>query len=204
MWLCPPTAATGDHFRQCATLIRTLMLAPRHVCVGYSTKILNFSGTPQAHYCAEQGRLAFGTATGSNFRNWYGMRATQMAQAWRAVWGNDTRLHTVVQHQADWVGGEADILVAPLWRDRSGTRGLPTYVAPHSVIDMLTVHAQVDGGMAYGARVAQIDGWRTTLSQSAAFDRMRDQMLTGANWAADRTVRALTPKCTPIWLRSRP
>ena len=69
---------------------------------------------------------------------------------------------------------------------------------------MLTVHAQVDGGMAYGARVAQIDGWRTTLSQSAAFDRMRDQMLTGANWAADHTVRALTPKCTPIWLRSRP
>ena len=122
------------------------------------------------------------------------MRATQMAQAWRAVWGNDARLHTVVQHQADWVGGEADILIAPLWRDRSGTRGLPAYVAPHSVIDMLTVHAQIDGGMAYGARVAQIDGWRTTLSQSAAFDRMRDQMLTGTNWAADRTVRALTPK----------
>lgn len=122
------------------------------------------------------------------------MRSVQMAQIWRRIWGGDERLHTVVQHQADWVGGEADILLAPLWRDRSGTRGLPVYVAPHSVIDMLTVHAQIDGGMAYGARTAQIEGWRTTLSETAVFDRMRHQMLTGNAWGADRTVAALRPK----------
>lgn len=197
MWVCMPTAATNDHFTQAATLIRSLMPAPRHVYAEYSTKTWDFAGTPQAHYCAEQGRIAFGTTanpTQTEFRNWYGLRATQMAQLWRAVWGNDTRLHTVVQHQADWVGGEADILVAPMWQSRSGQNGLPTYVAPHSVIDMLTVHAQIDGGMAYGGRVTQIDNWRTTLSQSEAFNRMRDQMLTGQYWGADRTIAEMTPK----------
>ncbi|KJZ31401.1 hypothetical protein TW83_08990 [Paracoccus sp. S4493] len=194
MWLCLPTAATDDHMRQCAALIRDLMPAPRQVYVEYSTKTWDFSGTPQAHYCAARGREAFGTSTGSEFRNWYGMRSVQMAQIWRRVWGGDERLHTVVQHQADWVGGEADILLAPLWRDRSGTRGLPVYVAPHSVIDMLTVHAQIDGGMAYGGRASQLEGWRTSLSQGAAFDRIRDQLLTGNAWGADRTVRSLVPK----------
>lgn len=194
MWLCLPTAATDDHMRQCAALIRDLMPAPRQVYVEYSTKTWDFSGTPQAHYCAARGREAFGTSTGAEFRNWYGMRSVQMAQIWRRVWGGDERLHTVVQHQADWVGGEADILLAPLWRDRSGTRGLPVYVAPHSVIDMLTVHAQIDGGMAYGGRASQLEGWRNFLSQGAAFDRIRDQMLTGSAWGADRTVRSLVPK----------
>ena len=194
MWLCLPTAATDDHMRQCAALIRDMMPAPRQVYVEYSTKTWDFSGSPQAHYCAARGREAFGSSTGSEFRNWYGMRSVQMAQIWRRVWGGDERLHTVVQHQADWVGGEVDILVAPLWRDHSGTRGLPVYVAPHSVIDMLTVHAQIDGGMAYGARTAQIEGWRTSLSEAAAFDRMRDQMLIGNAWGADRTVAALRPK----------
>lgn len=194
MWLCLPTAATDDHMRQCAALIRDLMPAPRKVYVEYSTKTWDFSGTPQAHYCAARGRETFGTSTGSEFRNWYGMRSVQMAQIWRRVWGGDERLHTVVQHQADWVGGEADILLAPLWRDRSGTRGLPVYVAPHSVIDMLTVHAQIDGGMAYGGRASQLEGWRTSLPQGAAFDRIRDQLLTGNAWGADRTVRSLVPK----------
>lgn len=46
MYLCLPTAATDDHFRQCATLIRTLMPAPRHIYVEYSTKTWDFSGTP--------------------------------------------------------------------------------------------------------------------------------------------------------------
>ncbi|MBF5078510.1 hypothetical protein F1642_04940 [Paracoccus sp. NBH48] len=194
MWLCLPTAATDDHMRQCAALIHDLMPAPRQVYVEYSTKTWDFSGTPQAHYCAARGREAFGTSTGSEFRNWYGMRSVQMAQIWRRVWGGDERLHTVVQHQADWVGGEDDILLAPLWRDRSGTRGLPVYVAPHSVIDMLTVHAQIDGGMAYGGRASQLEGWRNSLSQGAAFDRIRDQLLTGSAWGADRTVRSLVPK----------
>ena len=194
MWLCLPTAATDDHMRQCAAVMRDLMPAPRQVYVEYSTKTWDFSGTSQAHYCAARGREAFGTSTGSEFRNWYGMRSVQMAQIWRRVWGGDERLHTVVQHQADWVGGEADILLAPLWRDRSGTRGLPVYVAPHSVIDMLTVHAQMDGGMAYGGRASQLEGWRTSLSQGAAFDRIRDQLLMGNVWSADRTVRSLVPK----------
>lgn len=190
-WICLPTAATDDHFRKAAELVRGLVPAPRRVHVEYSTKTWDFSGTPQAHYCSDRGRAAFNTTDGAAFRNWYGMRATQMALIWKDVWQNDPRLRTVVQHQADWVGGEVDILEAPLWRARSGQNGLPSYVAPHSVLDVLTVHAQIDGGMAYGGGAGQIDTWRTTLSQTEAFNRMRDRLLTGNS---DRTVRVMTPK----------
>lgn len=193
-WICLPTAATDDHFRKCAEFVRARVPAPRRVHVEYSTKTWDFSGTEQAHYCARMGREAFGTSSGSEFRNWYGMRSAQMAMIWKDVWANDPRLDTVVQHQADWVGGEVDILDAPLWRQLAGTRGLPAYVAPHSVIDTLTVHAQIDGGMAYGGRVASIDAWRTSLPQAEAFNRMRDQMLTGGAWPADRTVSGMRPK----------
>ena len=176
-WVCMPTAATDDHFRQCAELFRDRVPAPRRVHVEYSTKTWDWAGTEQAHYCGRMAREQYGSNAGTGFRDWYGMRSTQMALIWKDVWDNDPRLNTIVQHQADWVGAEADILEAPIWRSLAGTRGLPAYVAPHSVLDTLTVHAQVDGGMAYGGAVAQIDNWRTTLSQTEAFNRMRDQML---------------------------
>ena len=194
MWVCLPTAATNDHMVEAAKLIKNLLPEPLKVYAEYSTKTWDFSGTPQAHYCAEKGREAFGTSSGSEFRNWYGMRSAQMAQFWRQIWGTDDRLQTVVQHQADWVGGEVDILEAPLWRQRSNTRGLPVYVEPSSVIDVFTVHAQIDGGMAYGGRTNQIETWRTTLSRENAFNNLRDQLLRGTYWAADRTITALTPK----------
>ena len=203
MWLCMPTAATDDHIQQAATLIRNLMPAPRHVYIEYSTKTWDFAGTPQAHYCAEQGRIAFGTTanpTQLEFRNWYGMRSAQTAQWWKAVWTGESasRLHTVIQHQCDWVGGEYDVLVAPMWQQRNGTLGLPPYVAPHSVSDMLTVHGQIDGGMAYGARSSEIENWRTTLTQSEAFNRLRDQMLDGRYFdtsdEGQRNILQMTPK----------
>lgn len=201
MWLCAPTAATADYDTGAATLIQSLMPAPRHVYAEYSTKTWDFAGTPQAHYCAEQGRIAFGTTanpTEQEFRSWYGMRSALMAQRWRAVWGSDARLHTVIQHQADWVGGEYDVLNAPMWQERNGTLGLPPYVAPHSVCDMLTVHAQIDGGMAYGSAASLLETWRTTLTQTVAFNRIRDQLLTGPYHGVGddgrRTVQLLTPK----------
>lgn len=201
LWMCAPTAATEDYDTGAATLIQSLMQAPRHVYAEYSTKTWDFAGTPQAHYCAEQGRIAFGTTaspTEQEFRSWYGMRSALMAQRWRAVWGSNTRLHMVIQHQADWVGGEYDVLVAPMWQERNGTLGLPPYVAPHSVCDMLTVHAQIDGGMAYGSAASLLETWRTTLTQTEAFNRIRDQLLTGPyhNTGDDgrRTVQLLTPK----------
>lgn len=201
MWLCLPTAVSDDHIQQAATLIRNLMPAPRHVYVEYTTKTWDFAGTPQAHYVAEQGRIAFGTTgspTNQEFLNWYGLRSVQMAQAWRSVWGSDPRLHCVIQTQTDWLGNEHGVLVAPMWQERDGTLGLPPYVAPHSVMDMLTVHAQVDGGMAYGARATDLESWRTTLTQTEAFNRMRDQLLTGQYFDQDdqnqRNISRLIPK----------
>lgn len=205
MWVCMPTAATDDHIQQAATLIQTLMPAPRRVYIEYSTKTWDFAGTPQAHYCAEQGRIAFGTTqnpTQGEFLNWYAMRATQTALWWKAAWNNDPRLKTVIQHQADVVNGEVDILFAPMWQARNGTLGLPPYVAPASVIDVFTVHAQIDGGLAYHNNDALIETWRTTLSQTEAFNRLRDQQLDARyyvdpEWAGEnRNVMTMSGKWT--------
>lgn len=198
MWVIMPTAATLDHFTQAATLIQSLIPEPRHVYVEYSTKTWDFAGTPQAHYTSGMGQADFATTDATAFRNWYGMQSTLMAQRWRTVWGANPRLHTVVQTQADWLGSEVDILIAPLWRDAAPARGLAPYVAPHSVVDMLTVHAQIDGGMAYGGRVTEIDNWRTTLSQTEAFNRMRNQMLT-AQYFDDTTDNRNVDNLTIKW-----
>mgnify|MGYP007006622167 CR=1 FL=1 len=192
MWLCLPTAATDDHMRQCAALIRDLMPAPRKVICELSTKTWDHSGTPQAHYFARLGERTFGTPSSSNFISGYAMRATQMALIWLDVWGDDDRLDLTIQSQTDNEGSVIDILEAPLWRSASaaGRPGVPRYVAPHTVFDTLTVHAQIDGGMAYGGQGAQIETWRTTLPQAEAFNRLRDRMLTGGG----RTVAGLRSK----------
>ena len=203
-WFCMPTAATDDHIEQAATLIRTLMPAPRRVYAELSTKTWDFAGTPQAHYFSSEGRAYFDRDTGQEFLDFYGMQSAICAQIWREVWGDDPRLITVVQTQCDWLGNEWSILNATMWQQAADPGspyyrpGCPPYVPPHSVIDMLTVHAQVDGGMAYGARASEINTWRTTLTQTEAFNRMRDQMLDGRHFGTSdinqRTILRLTPK----------
>lgn len=203
-WFCLPTAATDDHFSNAATWFAANYNDPKRVLyVEYSTKTWDFAGTPQAHYVAEQGRIAFGTTgnpTQSEFVNWYGMRSTQMAQAFRAVWGNSARLKTVIQNQADDVGIAYDVLNSPMWQQRSGQNGLPVYVAPHTVLDVLTVHAQIDGGMAYNynGEADLMESWRAGNSETVFFNMMRDQLLTAAHIYGSetniRTVEMMLPK----------
>lgn len=187
-WFCLPTACTDDHIEGAAALIESLMPAPRLAWVEYSTKTWDFAGTAQAHYCANEGAALFNRATGAEFLNFYGMRTAIMAQICREVWGNNPRMKLVVQTQCDWIGNEYDILVAPMWQEAANPASpyyvdsVPPYVPPYTLLDMLTVHAQVDGGMAYGTvtgNAGTVDGWVSGMSQTAFFNQMRDQMLDG-------------------------
>lgn len=201
-WFILPTAATDDYFSNAATWFNTNYNDPKRVCyMEYSTKTWDFAGTAQAHYTADMGRIAFDTAGGgAEYLNWYGMRTTQMAQAFRAVWGSSTRLKVVIQNQADWVGNAYEVLVAPMWQSRNGTLGLPAYVAPHTMVDVLTVHAQLDGGMAYNynGEAALMETWRASNSETVFFNMMRDQLLTAAHTHQSdteiRTLEMMTPK----------
>lgn len=203
-WICIPTAATDDHVEALAEMLHGLIPANRLLYVERSTKTWDFSGTPQAHYFANEGASYFDRTTGAEFLNFYGMRSALDAQIFREVWGGDSRLKFVVQHQADWVGNEYDILVAPQWQDAANPAsphyipGCPPYVAPHTLFDVFTVHAQIDGGMAYGSATSLLETWRTTLTQTEAFNRIRDQLLTGPYHGVGddgrRTVQLLTSK----------
>ena len=199
-WFCMPTAGNDSHFQQALTLIHNSMPAPRHVYVEYSTKTWDFSGTPQAHYCSEQGQLLFGRTAEEEFLSYYGFRSAQTAMIARSIWGDDPRLHTVIQTFTDWVGLETAVLTAPYWQDSTNPANqyynpdLPPYVAPYTLFNCLAVHSQLDGGMAYGDRAADLLTWSTTLTQTEFFNRLRDQILTGAYWSAERTVEVLTGK----------
>lgn len=186
LWLCLPYRVTNDYISQCAIMVRDRLNTTRHCWIEYAHKCWDFA-TPAAQYCGQQGDIMFAPATGGeNFIEWYGVQSGNVARLWRAAWGSTIRLHCVAQTQADWLGLEQAMLNAPRWVAQSpGTRQ-----PPHTVIDAYGVHAQIDGNMAYGERYDMIEGWRTTLTETQVFDRLRDQSLTGA-WAAttERTVQ---------------
>ncbi len=56
--------------------------------------------------------------TNDKWMQYYGMRAAQMAQIWRDVFGRNAeeRLTLVISSQTGWLGLEAEVLEAPLWQ----------------------------------------------------------------------------------------
>lgn len=185
MWLCLPYRATNDYISQSAIMVRDRLNTARHCYIEYAHKCWDFA-TPAAQYCGQQGDIMFAPAQGGeNFIEWYGVQSANVARLWRAAWGSTNRLKCVAQTQADWLGLEQAMLNAPRWVAQQSGRQ-----PPHTVIDAYGIHAQIDGNMAYGERYAMIEGWRTTLTETQVFDRIRDQSLTAA-WAptTERTVQ---------------
>lgn len=180
LWFCHPYQVTDDYVAQAAALVRDRLDDNRLCYVEYAQKCWDFA-TPQAHYCREQGDLMFGTGTaqdGENYMEWYGVRSAQVARIWRTAWGATERLHTVFETHTDWEGLESIGLDAPRYVAMD-----PANEAPSTAFTDYAVHSQIDGGMAYGDAYTTVEEWRTTLTETEVFDRIRDQSLTAA-WFA--------------------
>lgn len=171
-WFCMPHTVDDDYVTQFATLVRSQLRAQQNVYVEYSHKCWD-GNLSQAQYCAQQGGIAFGSASDTEAQSeWYGGRASQVMQRWQAVWtGVDAaRLKRVAQIWTDNHYVESLIMDAPRWVALGGGR-----VAPHTVMSEYAVHALMDGGLRYdwtSGTVATIQGWIDTLTDSQIFDNM--------------------------------
>ena len=180
LWFCHPYQVTDDYVTQAAALVRDRLDDNRLCYVEYAQKCWDFA-TPQAHYCREQGDLLFGVGgpqEGENYMEWYGVRSAQVARIWRTAWGATDRLHTVFETHTDWEGLEEIGLDAPRYVAMD-----PGNEAPSTAFTDYAVHSQIDGGMAYGEAYTTVEEWRTTLTETEVFDRMRDQSLTAAHFS---------------------
>jgi hypothetical protein len=98
--------------------------------------------------------------TNDKWMQYYGMRAAQMAQIWRDVFGRNAeeRLTLVISSQTGWLGLEAEVLEAPLWQALGHPR-------PASLFDAYAVTGYFGGILGTEGRGQQVRDW---IAQSTA------------------------------------
>jgi hypothetical protein len=114
-WFTLPHRADDDFVRRFAQYVRDHLDPRLRAHVEYSNEVWNFL-FPQAHWAAEQARARWGAADQTGWVQFAGMRAAEVADIWRGVFGEEAeaRLRTVVGVQTGWLGLEEAILQAPL------------------------------------------------------------------------------------------
>ena len=104
-WLNVPHMADDNYIRQMAAVVHTQLGAGQKAYVEFSNEVWNgvFS---QYNYAVNAGKALWPSqpSGGGGFawnRNWYGMRAAQMCDIWKSVWGADgNRVVCVLAAQA--------------------------------------------------------------------------------------------------------
>jgi hypothetical protein len=174
-WFCMPHTVDADYLTQFATLVLGRLDASRHVYVEWSNKVWDGNLGQSSWHSVQAGAL-LGDSALEGTAEFYGGKAAEMAQAWRAVWTgtNAARLHTVLQVWTDNHYYEGFALDAPRWVALQSGR-----VAPRTLMTEYAVHALLDGGLRYdwgsgaGNAVTGVQGWIDEgLTDSQIWDRM--------------------------------
>jgi hypothetical protein len=154
-WLTIPVMADDNFMTQFATLVHSQLGSTQKAYVELSNEVWNYSFSQNA-YANKQGQLLWPDAgSGADYvNNWYGMRAAQMCDIWKSVWGADSsRVVCVMAAQAanPWVATER--LSCSLW---TGSGNAPcanhgfgaVAIAPYFGSGVPTAWtAQADGGL---------------------------------------------------------
>ncbi|WP_235003699.1 hypothetical protein [Jhaorihella thermophila] len=113
-WFCMPHLADDDYVRRFASLVRDRLWHEQKAWVELSNEVWNWQ-FDQARWARQGGIDRWGNDKA--WMQYYGMRASEIADIWQEVFGaaTETRLVRVVASQAGWLGLERDILEAPLW-----------------------------------------------------------------------------------------
>lgn len=116
-WFTLPHKADDAYVGAFAAYVRDHLAPERKVYVEYSNELWNWM-FDQAHWAQEQAKARWGRkAKDDAWMQFAGMRAAQVADIWRAAYGDAAadRLVTVVSTQTGWLGLEQPLLSAPLW-----------------------------------------------------------------------------------------
>lgn len=113
-WFTLPHLGDDDFVRRFAEYVRDNLDPRLRAHAEYSNELWNFI-FPQAHWAAEQARARWGTADDGGWVQFASLRAAQVADIWREVFGAEAeeRLRTVIAVHTGWLGLEEAVLEAP-------------------------------------------------------------------------------------------
>lgn len=170
-WFNMPHLADDDYVRQFAQMARDDLWEDLNVYAEYSNEVWNWQ-FGQARWANEQAIARWG-AEGA-WLQFYAMRASQFAQIWSKVFADTPdRLTNVITTQTGWLGLEADMLSAPLWRAED-----PNAKPPAEHFDAYAVTGYFGGMLGLSDRWPMIRDWLEE-SLTEAERAATDQSLTG-------------------------
>lgn len=113
-WFNMPHLADDDFVRQFALAVHDSLAPELKAYVEYSNEVWNW-GFEQAHWADQQSKAKWGDE--GSWVRFYGGRASEVADIWAEVYGDDApdRLVRVISTQTVWLGLERDILDSPPW-----------------------------------------------------------------------------------------
>jgi hypothetical protein len=116
-WLNVPHKANDDYITQMATLVHAALGTNQNAYIEYSNEVWNGIYAQHAYATAQGQAMWPGAGSGANYSgNWYGVRAAQTCDLWKAVWGADaSRVVCVMAAQAANPYTATTSLSCPLW-----------------------------------------------------------------------------------------
>ncbi|HEY9634213.1 MAG TPA: cellulose-binding protein [Coleofasciculaceae cyanobacterium] len=115
LWLNIPHQATDDYVTKFAQKVKETLDPKLNVYIEYSNEVWNWSPAfSQSHWAVEQAKARWGEDKpdrGADFNAFYGMRASQVINIWKSVFGNQAdRVKGVMATQTAWKGLEENRL----------------------------------------------------------------------------------------------
>ncbi len=152
-WFNMPHQATDEYITNFAKLVKKSLDPNLNVYVEFSNEVWNWQ-FPQAQYALKQGKARWGEDKADAFYQWYGMRAAQMCDIWKSVFGNESnRVACVLSTQKAYKGLESYALECSYWVAEGNK---PCY--QHG-IDAYAVAAYVSGNLGSPENSSTIESW---------------------------------------------
>ncbi len=170
-WFNMPHLADDTYMRQFAQLVRDTLWRDHRAYVELSNEVWNWQ-FEQAAWADAQARDRWGKPNA--WLQYYALRASEMARIWGAVFTDaPDRLVRVITTQTGWLGLEADMLAAPLWRAED-----PQIPPVAKNFDVYAVTGYFGGGLGQEDNWPMIAQWIDD-SRILATNTARERGLTG-------------------------
>jgi hypothetical protein len=174
-WFNMPHMATDDYVTKFAQYVKANLDPKLKAHVEYSNEVWNWQ-FQQATYAKEQGQARWGKDVGDAWVQWNGMKAAQVCDIWKGVFGNQKdRVLCAIGTQTGWKGLEEPLLNAPKWVAEGNQ---PPY--KHG-IDELAVTGYFSGQLGKPEHTNTVLSWRNDADRGfkKAFQQLKDGSLLG-------------------------
>lgn len=163
-WFNFPHLANDDYMRRFSTYVKDNLDPTLVATYEYSNEVWNFI-FDQAHWAAAEAQRLW-KIEGDGWMQFYGGRCAEMAIILNSVYtGTTGRFRKTMGAHTSWIDLSHYALDAPKW-----VAMVPGRKAPKTYFDDWAV----TGYFGHSLSASQVQTWRTTLSETQAFDRMAE------------------------------